>query len=338
MTRHRLTLCVVLAAVFLTVVFGGAPLAAAKTDVVVARFGTSTPVGDYLNRAESLFCEKVKEKTGGKLIIEYYPASQLGSDREVIEAVDLGTVQFVGTGVGRLSLYHPVGIVFNIPYLFKDRAHADAVLDGRIGDEIRKIIYDNTNFILFPLWHRGARCISANRPIRSVNDLKGLKIRVPEWAAAVYVWKALGANPVALPLSELFSALQTGVVDAQENPVTLIYSAGFHKVQKYVMLTNHQMEDWMILTNKAWFESLPESHQRAIREAMAEAKAYAARECARETEDAIAKLKAEGTIVIDTKDIDITGFLKRAEVAKDFPQLKSSKVATEIYNKIVAGK
>ena len=216
--------------------------------------------------ARDYFKKYVEEKSKGQIIVELYPNGVLGGDRQVIEAVQLGTIHMTIPAAAVLSGFEPKFQVLDFPYLFKDKASAYRALDGDLGKKL--------NSLLLPLGMRnlvfaenGFRHTTNNRaPIYKPEDMKGLKIRTMESPVHIASFKALGANPTPMNFGELYTALQQKTVDAMECPIPLIYTSKFYEVQRYCSLTGHFYAATAVLINENYFQSLPKDLQKIIQD------------------------------------------------------------------------
>lgn len=214
--------------------------------------------------AKEVFKKYVEEKSNGRIKVELHPNGELGGDRQAIEAVQLGTIQMTIPAAAVLSGFEPKFQVFDLPYLFKSKEAAYKALDGELGKKLSDL--------LIPLGLRnlaygenGFRNITNNKgPINSPADLKGVKIRTMENPVHMATFKALGANPTPISFGELYTALQQGTVDAEENPIPLVYTSKFYEVQKYYTLDGHVYAATAVLINNDFFNSLPEGLQQII--------------------------------------------------------------------------
>ncbi|SFG12525.1 tripartite ATP-independent transporter solute receptor, DctP family [Desulfotomaculum arcticum] len=214
--------------------------------------------------AKEVFKKYVEEKSNGRIKVELHPNGELGGDRQAIEAVQLGTIQMTIPAAAVLSGFEPKFQVFDLPYLFKSKEAAYKALDGELGKKLSDL--------LIPLGLRnlaygenGFRNITNNKgPINSPADLKGVKIRTMENPVHMATFKALGANPTPISFGELYTALQQGTVDAEENPIPLVYTSKFYEVQKYYTLDGHVYAATAVLINNDFFNSLPEDLQQII--------------------------------------------------------------------------
>jgi tripartite ATP-independent transporter DctP family solute receptor len=213
------------------------------------------------------FADYVKQQSKGALAIEVYPSEQLGSDRQMAEAVALGGLDMSINSQGPLAVYNEKLLVFGLPFLFAKPEQAYTVLDGEIGDQVAADLLKRGVRVL-AYWENGFRHISNNkRPIVKPDDLKGLKIRTPEDKMTIAIFKALGANPAPLAFGELYMALSQGLFDGQENPITNIYYSKLHEVQKFISLTNHKYETCPFIISEHTWQRLPGDQQALLKEA-----------------------------------------------------------------------
>jgi tripartite ATP-independent transporter DctP family solute receptor len=227
--------------------------------------------GNPKAEASTKFAELVAEKTDGRVSIVVGESAQFGDDVEALTNMRLGTIAFSANSQGATSGVVPEFAVVGLPFLFKDLPQAWAVLDGPVGDELAEAA-EAKGLVLLALWDNGIRHVSNNvRPIETPEDLAGIKLRTPPDPITVDIFEALGASPTPLPFSELYIALQQGVVDGQENPLMNIYSSKLFEVQKYISLTAHKYESTPLFASKVVFDGFSPEDQAAIREAAAEA-------------------------------------------------------------------
>lgn len=217
------------------------------------------------------FTELVKEKTGGAVEIQVFPSSQLGNQRDLIEGLTFGTVDMTLTSTAVLGNFLTEAAVFDLPFIFRDIPHAYKALDS-VGMEICKPL-EKRGIKVLAMFENGVRHMTNNRnPIRKPEDVKGLKIRVMEQPIYIEMMKILGASPTPMAFGELFTAMQQGVVDGQENPAAHIYTSRFFEVQKYISLTAHTYSAEPLLVGMGVWSKLPENHRKAIQEAANEAR------------------------------------------------------------------
>jgi len=292
MTKRKKTAMVIAMALMALIAFS--PAAMAK---IVMKMGTSTQPDHIYNQGLRYFEKLVEKGTNGAIDVQIFPANQLGAERELVEGLQLGTVQGTMTSTGPMGNFLPEIKVFNLPFLFKDRKSCYAVLDGPVGQEIAKK--------LIPLGIRslgwcenGFRNVTnSKRPINKPEDMKGLKIRVMEDDLFIISMKALGASPLPMAFSELYTALEQKTVDAQENPLAVIYSSRFFEVQKYLAMTGHFYSPAMLLVSESFFKSLTPAQQKVLIEAGAKTRDYE-RKLSMEADQSLeAKLKEKGMII-----------------------------------------
>jgi len=227
------------------------------------------PQNPYAQGAQK-FADLVAEKSGGTIKVEVYPSSQLGNQRDLVEGLTLGTLDLTMTSTAVLGNFHPQIAVFDLPFIFRDREHAFEALDT-VGMEISKDLEEKGMKVL-AFYENGVRNMTNNiRPIRVPEDMKGLKIRVMEQPIYIAMMKALGANPTPMAFGELFTALQKGVVDGQENPAAHIYTKRFFEVQKYISLTEHTYSAEPLVVSMITWNKLTPEQQTIIQEAAEEA-------------------------------------------------------------------
>lgn len=249
---------------FLLLIFASSCLAADKYIVKIASVVPETQSQHIALR--DFFKKYVEEKSGGRMVVEIYPNGQLGGERQAIESVQLGTIHMTVTALAVLSGFEPRFQVFDLPFLFKDKPSAYKALDGELGDKLNQLL-PNLGIMNLAFAENGFRHITNNRaPIHKPEDLKGLKIRTMENPIHMASFRALGANPTPMSFGELYTALQQKTVDAQENPIPLIYTTKFYEVQKYATLTGHVYAATTFLCNDTWFNSLPKDLQKIVKD------------------------------------------------------------------------
>ncbi len=207
------------------------------------------------------FAKLVKERSNGEINIQVFPSSQLGNQRDLVEGLGLGTVDMTLTGTAVLGNFVPEVAVFDLPFLFRDVNHAYKALDT-VGMDLAKKGEAN-GMITLAIWENGVRHMTNNkRPIKTPDDMKGLKVRVMEQPIYIDMMKALGASPTPMAMSELYTALQKGVIDGQENPLGHIATKRFNEVQKYLSLTGHTYaSEPLLISSMAWNKLTPEQQQ-----------------------------------------------------------------------------
>jgi tripartite ATP-independent transporter DctP family solute receptor len=252
------------------------------------------------------FAREVEKRTSGRYKVQPFYSGSLGGERESIEAVQLGTQELTFSSTGPVPNFVPAARILDIPFLFRDKAHARAVLDGPIGQDMLKE-FESKGFKALAWGENGVRHMTNNkRAVNAPDDLKGLKMRTMENPVHVAAYKGFGIITTPMAFPEVFTALQQGTVDGQENPLSVIMAAKFDQVQKYLTLTGHVYSPGIFLMNKAAFDKLSAADQKAFLEAAAEGvKANRARV---DEDDAkgVTELRSRGMTV--TENVDKTKF------------------------------
>lgn len=249
----------------------GGALPALAGEAVVLRVGHAQPTKDVFHLGCLKFKEVLEQKAPGKVRVQVFPSSQLGSIKDMIEGLRIGTVQVVLDAPSRLAVYTPLGDVFKLPYLVETRAQGEKAWASPVGQKLLGEIAEKSGILVASVAWRGARQITSNREIKTPADMAGLKIRVPPYDLPVATFKALGANPTPMDFGEVYLALRQGIIDAQENPMSTNWSNRFHEVTKFLVLTGHVKDFAGFMMGREAFGKLPAEIQGAVREAGAAA-------------------------------------------------------------------
>jgi TRAP-type transport system periplasmic protein len=276
--------------------------AAAAEAQTVLKLGFATSATSPYGYAAEIFAQEVKEKSGGRLEIEIFPASQLGGEREMIESLQIGTLDLNFTSPAPLGNFVPEVAIFEVPFLIRGFQHADAVLDGEFGASLIENI-NNHNLVGLGFGYLGpVHMVTNPRGITKPDDLSGLKIRTQENEIHLITFRTLGALPTPMAFPELFGALQQGAVDGMDNPSTTVLSGRFYQAAKYLSLTGHRFIITPILASPATWAQLSEEDRGIVADAsMVAARALRARVQELEA-DTIKQLAAEGMEVVDGVD------------------------------------
>ena len=257
---------------------------------------SNTPKG----AAAEKFKELAEKYTDGKVKIEIYPNSTLYKDKEELEALQLGAVQMLAPSN---SKFGPIGVrefeVFDLPYILPDLATLRKVTDGPLGAKLLKLLQPK-GMTGLAYWDNGFKEMTANKKLITPDDYKGVKFRVQSSKVLEAQFRALGAIPQVMAFSEVYQALQTGVVDGQENTTSNIYTQKMHEVQKYLTMTNHGYIGYVVVVNKKFWDGLPADVRGQLEKAMKEATAFGNGQSAKENEDALDAIKKAGKTEIDT--------------------------------------
>lgn len=245
------------------------------------------------------FKEIVEKESKGRITVRIFPDGQVGNDKSMMEALRMGTLDMTLPSTAPIANFSKKFMVFDLPYLFPNEEVAYKVLDGPIGQEILKDL-EKIGIIGLAYWENGFRDITnSKRPIKTINDLKGLKIRVMQNPVHVETFKAWGANPTPMAFNEVFTALEQKVIDGQENPVTLIYDAGFYEVQKYLTISHHFYTAYVLMISKKTWDKLSPLDRKIITKAATIARDYE-RQVSRElSQKYLEEIKKSGKVQIN---------------------------------------
>ena len=258
------------------------------------------------------FKELAEAKTKGKVKVEVYANSQLYKDGEELQMLQLGSVQMLAPSV---SKFGPLGArefeLFDLPYIFDNREELHRVTQGKIGQALFKKL-DAKGILGLAYWDNGFKEMSANKALRMPADFRGLKMRIQSSKVLDSQMRAFGATPQVMAFSEVYQALQTGVVDGTENPVSNLYTQKMNEVQKFLTLSDHGVIEYAVVVNKKFWEGLPPDVRAGLESAMKEATAYTNDIAKQENDDALAKVKATGKTQIITLTSDEKKAWKKA--------------------------
>lgn len=247
----------------------------------------------------ALYLKKiVEERTDGRIKVEVYPNASLYGDREAIEALQMNAIQLAAPSFSKFTGFVPELQIFDLPFLFNDSEHLHKVLDGEVGQKILELV-SQKGLVGLAYWDNGFKQISdKQRPLVKPSDAEGLKFRIMSSKVLEEQFKVIGANPQVLPFSEVYSALQQGVVDGQENTLSNIYTKKFHEVQSYLTISNHGYLGYLLVTNKIFMNKLPDDLKEIFLGAVKDATEYA-REIAKEVnQDYLEKIRESGKVEI----------------------------------------
>ncbi|MCC4240163.1 TRAP transporter substrate-binding protein [Thalassospira povalilytica] len=263
------------------------------------------------HKAAVKFGEELSSLTDGRIDVQVFPNETLGKEIDLINGMQLGSVDMTITGES-LQNWAPMAALLAVPYAYPTLEDMDAVASGEIGDQIEQQIIEKARIRPIAYFARGPRNLTSNREIKSPDDLNGLKLRVPNVPLFVDVWKSLGAQPTPMAFSEVFTSLQAGTIDAQENPLALIDSASFNEVQKFVNKTEH-VRSWIYLTiSEITWNKLSDADKDAVMEAAKRAQAFERDLFTADEERLTKKLQAKGMTFVD---VDTQAFAQKAKDA-----------------------
>lgn len=260
----------------------------------IIKLGHGLGVTHPVHEAMLFLAKRLEEKSAGKMVVKIYPNQQLGSERELVELLQIGSLGMTKVSSAALEGFAPTMQVFGMPYLFRDDAHQLSVLQGEIG---KRLLLAPQKYLLRGLcyYDSGKRSFyTKNKPVETPADLAGLKIRVMESNTASNMIKALGGSPTPVSYGELYTALQQGIVDGAENNAPSLYTSKHYEVCKYYSIDEHtSLPDVMIVSTKVW-ESLDEQEQQWLQEAADESATYEYKIWAESTEESLRELEKAG--------------------------------------------
>ncbi|WP_131110875.1 TRAP transporter substrate-binding protein [Sulfuricystis thermophila] len=290
--KLRIFMMGLMAATFACTAFAQQPIVIKFSHVVA----TDTPKG----KGAEFFKQKAEELTKGRVKIEVYPNSTLYKDKEEMEALQLGAVQMLAPS---LAKFGPLGVkefeLFDLPFIFDNYQELHKVTTGPVGKSLLKKL-ESKGILGLAYWDNGFKVMSANKPLRMPEDFKGLKMRIQSSNVLEAQMRALGALPQKMAFSEVYQALQTGVVDGTENPPSNLYTQKMHEVQKYVTLSDHGYLGYAVIVNKKFWESLPADIRQQLETAMEQATRYANQIAKVENDQALEAVRKSGKSEIIT--------------------------------------
>jgi tripartite ATP-independent transporter DctP family solute receptor len=242
----------------------GSATAQAQSPKYVAKIGHLEAATQPRHKALEKVAQLVKERTNGEVEFKLYPSSQLGNARQMVEGVQFGSIEATVMPAAFLGGFDPAVSILDIPYLYPtDHAKSQKLREGPFGKALLKS-FSTKGLVALTIWPNGRKDMTSNRPLESIDAYRGQKFRVMDSKILVEQFAALGASAIPIPFGELYTALQTGIVDGEENPPDTITTMKFDEVQKYLVVTDHGAMEDIVLFNPKWWASLPESHRKAI--------------------------------------------------------------------------
>jgi C4-dicarboxylate-binding protein DctP len=267
---------------------------------IVIKFSHVVAVNTPKGKGADYFKKLAEERTGGKVKVEVYPNSSLFKDGEEMEALQLGSVQMLAPSV---SKFGPLGArefeMFDLPFLFDSYDDLHKVTDGPVGKALFKKL-ESKGITGLAYWVNGFKDMSANKPLRKPEDMKGLKMRIQSSKVLESEMRAFGALPQVMAFSEVYQAMQTGVVDGSENPPSNFYTQKMHEVQKYLAMTDHGVIEYAVIANKKFWDGLPADIRTTLDGCMKDATDYANSIAKKENDDALEAVKKSGKTQIIT--------------------------------------
>jgi len=293
--KSKVFFLVIVMVLSLFTVFSVQSIASAKT---IIKCASAFEPGHILVKTLERFKDIVETQSNGEIEVQLFVGGVMGSEEEITESVSICGVEMQAGGGGPIKHYAPKYTFFNSPFVLRDWNHWEAVWNGKLGQEMQDVIAKKGNTTFLGVLYRGSRNFTSNNPIYTPEDVNGLKLRlppIPEWLAC---WEEIGASPVPVALTELFSALQMGVADASEGEVGQIQSFHLDEVQKYLSLTGHMVSEGMLTINKKFFDELSKENQKIVSEAGKEASEWATQQILEGETQILVDLQKKGMIVV----------------------------------------
>ncbi len=309
----RILVLALLSSVIILAAVGAAP-AAAKWNI---KLGHDQPEKSPHHDGALYFKKLVEEGSQGEIAVKVFPSQLLGTGLQMSEMVQAGALEVLAIPTSNMQVLHPALQVLDLPFLFPDREALFRVLDSDFTDNLYKPLLTR-NIVGLHWFISGFKQFTGNFPIRTPDDFKGRKIRVMPAPIIREQFKALGASPVPIDFHELYNALQQGVVDGQENPLTTIVTMKFYEVQKYMTLSNHAFIAYVFVASKSFYDSLPEKYQKMVRESARKAGIYERELIVEREKGFLETIKKAGVTVIELKPQERQAFQKAVEPVYDW--------------------
>ncbi len=301
-------------AAFAATAFMAAGLFATATGPAQARevkLAHLAPVDDPRHESLEQFAKLIEERTNGEITVKIFPKSQLGKDREVFEQLQGGLTELALNGE-IISNFYPKWSIINMPYLWRDQDHLRAFLSSDIAKKWQEETLTETGVQILGFFERNPRILTTrDKPVRSIDDIQGLKVRVPRIDVYMDTWRAFGVQPTPMSAAEFFMGLKLGTVDGMENPIEVMYHWKIYEVSKYISFTNHMLTRLFLTASNKFLESLPAEQRDAVLAAGKEAEQIHAAKMEKMIEDLSGKLKEQGMEIVENPDV--SGFQEKAK-------------------------
>ena len=290
---------------------------------ITIKLGVVTKPGSAQNIAAEKFKQLIEQRSGRDITVRIYHSKSIGNETEILQQIQMNTIQMGIITGGPFDTFDPIVRVINYPFLFRDNAQADAVLDGPLGNEILKSL-ENAGFKGLCFSENGFRNLTNNRQsVKTPKDIKGLKIRVMSSALHKSIWQALGANPTPMPWP-IYTELEQGVIDGQENPLWVMEVYKFYEIQKYMTLTRHVYSPHIDVASLKWWHTLDADTRQLVQQAMIDAAVFQRRDNRAKNAARLELLMQKGMQIEKSPDID--AFRARVAGLKDMRLFKDPRV------------
>jgi TRAP-type transport system periplasmic protein len=281
-------------------------LAASPTLALEAKLGHLAPTDDPRHEALELFAERVAERTNGDITINIFPNSTLGSERELVEQAQAGVTEFALVG-SIVSNFQPKWTIIDMPFLWKSSEHLAAFIESDTAQEWASEMSDDLGIEMLGFFERNPRILTTRAtPVHSIDDLRGLKVRVPDVKVYTDTWRAFGVEPVPMPAADFYMGLRLGMIDGMENPVEVMYHWKIHEVADHLSLTNHMRSGFFFVASKRFMDRLDDEQRNVVMEAAREAQDFLAQKNAEGAANLLDQLREEGMQIVE--DPDVSGF------------------------------
>ena len=280
---------------------GSSASAKAEPEAITLKLGHIQSEQDLWQLGSIKFKEEVEKLSNGTIKVEIFPNSTLGGDRDLAEGMKMGTVDFALIA-GVLGNFDKSISILELPYLFRNHDEYVKIVNGPIGEEIAGNVLKSSGIRVLNFWDRGPRHVTANKAIMTPDDIKGLKIRVPEIPAMVDTWKAMGATPTPMALGEVYTSIQQGTIDGVENPLAVLYNGKFQEVAKYLLLDGHVYNVTNLVVGVDFWNSLTPDQQKLLKETCDEAAVYQNQIQEQVEQELLKKFADEGVTITEPSD------------------------------------
>lgn len=261
------------------------------------KMGMQASVGSVEYTSAKLLADTIDEMSNGDIKLSLFPSAQLGDDRAMLQQLSLGDLDITYAEFGRMGLWIPRAEAVTLPYVAKDYEHLRRMFESDFGQGIREEMLTKFNWRALDTWYNGTRETTSNRPLESIADFKGLKLRVPNAKPNLNYAKLSGASPTPMAFSEVYLALQTNAVDGQENPLPTIKTMKFYEVQKNLAITNHIVNDQMVIISETTWQKLSEADRKIVTAAVAKAGAAHTASVKKQEAELVAFFESQGVNV-----------------------------------------
>lgn len=261
------------------------------------KMGMQASVGSVEYTSAKLLADTIDEMSNGDIKLSLFPSAQLGDDRAMLQQLSLGDLDITYAEFGRMGLWIPRAEAVTLPYVAKDYEHLRRMFESDFGQGIREEMLTKFNWRALDTWYNGTRETTSNRPLESISDFKGLKLRVPNAKPNLNYARLSGASPTPMAFSEVYLALQTNAVDGQENPLPTIKTMKFYEVQKNLAITNHIVNDQMVIISETTWQKLSEADRKIVTAAVAKAGAAHTASVKKQEAELVAFFESQGVNV-----------------------------------------